>query len=64
MLRLTYGAFGSIAVEWSQVIVALSVASMAVGALGAIMQSDGKRMWLFIDRAHGVCTCRACRWHL
>jgi NADH-quinone oxidoreductase subunit N len=37
MMRLTYGAFGSIEAEWSQVLVALSIASMVVGALGAIM---------------------------
>ena len=52
MLRLTYGAFGSIAVEWSQVIMALSVASMLVGALGAIMQSDIKRMMAYSSIAH------------
>ena len=52
MLRLTYGAFGNIALEWSQVIVALSVASMVVGALGAIMQSDIKRMMAYSSIAH------------
>jgi NADH-quinone oxidoreductase subunit N len=52
MLRLTYGAFGSIVVEWSQVIVALSIASMCVGALGAIMQSDIKRMMAYSSIAH------------
>ena len=52
MLRLTYGAFGSIALEWSQVIMALSVASMVVGALGAIMQSDIKRMMAYSSIAH------------
>ena len=52
MLRLTYGAFGSIALEWSQVIIALSVCSMVVGALGAIMQSDIKRMMAYSSIAH------------
>ena len=52
MLRLTYGAFGSIAFEWSQVIMALSLASMVVGALGAIMQSDIKRMMAYSSIAH------------
>ena len=52
MLRLTYGAFGSIAAEWSQVIIALSVASMLVGALGAIMQNDIKRMMAYSSIAH------------
>ena len=52
MMRLTYGAFGSIANEWSQVLVALSIASMVVGALGAIMQSDIKRMMAYSSIAH------------
>ena len=47
MMRLTYGAFGAIEVEWSQVLVALSIASMVVGALGAIMQRDIKRMMAY-----------------
>ncbi|NBR03227.1 MAG: NADH-quinone oxidoreductase subunit N, partial [Alphaproteobacteria bacterium] len=34
LLRLTYGAFGSIADQWQQVLIALSVASMVIGALG------------------------------
>ena len=52
LLRLTYGAFGSIATEWSQVIMALSIASMLVGALGAIMQIDIKRMMAYSSIAH------------
>jgi len=52
MMRLTYGAFGSISFEWSQVLVALSITSMVVGALGAIMQSDIKRMMAYSSIAH------------
>ena len=52
MMRLTYGAFGAIEVEWSQVLVALSIASMVVGALGAIMQRDIKRMMAYSSIAH------------
>jgi NADH-quinone oxidoreductase subunit N len=52
MMRLTYGAFGSIEAEWSQVLVALSIASMLVGALGAIMQTDIKRMMAYSSIAH------------
>ena len=52
MMRLTYGAFGPIADEWSQVLIALSIASMAVGALGAIMQTDIKRMMAYSSIAH------------
>jgi NADH-quinone oxidoreductase subunit N len=52
MMRLTYGAFGAIEAEWSQVLIALSIASMAVGALGAIMQRDIKRMMAYSSIAH------------
>ena len=52
MMRLTYGAFGGIADQWSQVLVALSIASMVIGALGAIMQSDIKRMMAYSSIAH------------
>ena len=52
MMRLTYSAFGSIADQWSQVLIALSIASMLVGALGAIMQNDIKRMMAYSSIAH------------
>jgi NADH-quinone oxidoreductase subunit N len=52
MMRLTYGAFGAIEVEWSQVLIALSIASMVVGAFGAIMQRDIKRMMAYSSIAH------------
>ena len=53
MIRLTYsGAFGSIADQWSQVLIAVSIASMVVGALGAIMQNDIKRMMAYSSIAH------------
>jgi NADH-quinone oxidoreductase subunit N len=52
MMRLTYGAFGPITVEWSQVLVALSIASMVIGAFGAIMQTDIKRMMAYSSIAH------------
>jgi len=52
LMRVTYGAFGGIADQWQQVLVALSVASMVIGALGAIMQSDIKRMMAYSSIAH------------
>ncbi|MEX0502347.1 NADH-quinone oxidoreductase subunit NuoN [Alphaproteobacteria bacterium LSUCC0719] len=52
LLRLTYGAFGSIADQWQQVLIALSIASMVIGALGAIMQTDIKRMMAYSSIAH------------
>ena len=52
MLRLTYGVFGDVVVEWSQVVIALSITSMIIGALGAIMQTDIKRMMAYSSIAH------------
>ena len=52
LMRLTYGAFGGIADQWQQVLVAISVASMVIGALGAIMQSDIKRLMAYSSIAH------------
>ena len=52
LMTVTYGAFGAVADQWSQVLVALSVASMIVGATGAIMQTDIKRMMAYSSIAH------------
>jgi len=52
ILNVTYGAFGAIAFQWGQVIMALAVVSMLVGALGAIMQSNIKRMMAYSSIAH------------
>ena len=38
LLNVSYVAFADISVQWSQIFIALSVASMIVGATGAIMQ--------------------------
>ena len=52
ILNVTYGAFGAMAFQWGQVIMALAVISMLVGALGAIMQSNIKRMMAYSSIAH------------
>ena len=52
LMTVTYGAFGSVASQWSQVLVAISVTSMIIGATGAIMQSDIKRMMAYSSIAH------------
>ena len=52
LMRLTCSAFGAIADQWSQVLIAVSIASMVVGALGAIMQNDIKRMMAYSSIAH------------
>ena len=52
ILNVTYGAFGTMAFQWGQVIMALAVVSMLVGALGAIMQTNIKRMMAYSSIAH------------
>ncbi len=44
LLRLTMGAFGGMVAEWQQLIIAMSVLSMYVGAVGAIGQRNIKRL--------------------
>ena len=52
LLNVTHFVFADIRLEWMQVIIALSVTSMAVGAFGAIMQKDLKRMMAYSSIAH------------
>jgi NADH-quinone oxidoreductase subunit N len=44
LMRLTLSAFGGIAAQWQQVITALAIASMGLGAFAAIGQSNIKRL--------------------
>ncbi|MDE3060630.1 MAG: NADH-quinone oxidoreductase subunit NuoN [Pseudomonadota bacterium] len=44
--------FGHLAAQWQQIIIFVSVASMAVGALGAIMQSNFKRLLAYSSIGH------------
>jgi NADH-quinone oxidoreductase subunit N len=50
--RLVHGAFGGITPQWSQVLAALSVVSMFVGAVAAIGQKDIKRLMAYSSIAH------------
>ncbi|EEW26487.1 NADH-quinone oxidoreductase subunit NuoN [Rhodobacter ferrooxidans] len=50
--RLVHDAFGSIPGDWGQVIAGLSVASMFIGAIGAIGQRDLKRLMAYSSIAH------------
>ena len=52
ILNVTYFAFSGISDQWSQILIALSVASMIVGATGAIMQQNIKRMLAYSSIAH------------
>ncbi len=50
--RLVHDAFGGITAQWSQVLAALSVVSMFVGAVAAIGQKDIKRLMAYSSIAH------------
>ncbi|HRK43199.1 MAG TPA: NADH-quinone oxidoreductase subunit NuoN [Gemmobacter sp.] len=50
--RLVHDAFGAIPGDWSQVIAAMAVLSMFVGAIAAIGQKDIKRLMAYSSIAH------------
>jgi NADH-quinone oxidoreductase subunit N len=50
--RLVHNAFGGITPQWGQVLAALSVASMFLGAIAAIGQKDIKRLMAYSSIAH------------
>jgi NADH-quinone oxidoreductase subunit N len=50
--RLVHDAFGGIPGEWSQVLAALAVVSMFLGAIAAIGQRDIKRLMAYSSIAH------------
>ena len=50
--RLAHDAFGGITGQWAQVLAALSVASMFLGAIAAIGQRDIKRLMAYSSIAH------------
>lgn len=52
LARLVHDAFGGIPADWSQVLAALSVASMFLGAVAAIGQRDIKRLMAYSSIAH------------
>ena len=52
LTRVTYGMLAPVADSWQQVLVALAVLSMLVGAGGAIMQKDIKRLMAYSSIAH------------
>jgi NADH-quinone oxidoreductase subunit N len=50
--RVVHDGFGTIVRDWSQVLAALSVASMFLGAIAAIGQRDIKRLMAYSSIAH------------
>jgi len=51
-LRVLVGPFGGLVSEWQQVIVFISIASMAVGAFAAIQQTNIKRLMAYSSIGH------------
>ena len=50
--RLLYDAFGGVVGDWQQILVLLSVASMFLGAVGAIGQRNFKRLMAYSSISH------------
>ncbi len=50
--RLTHDAFGTVSGDWGQVLAALAVVSMFLGAVAAIGQRDIKRLMAYSSIAH------------
>ncbi|MCE9507376.1 MAG: NADH-quinone oxidoreductase subunit NuoN [Alphaproteobacteria bacterium] len=50
--RVFMGPFGDMAEQWRQVIVALSIASMALGAVAAVTQTNIKRLLAYSSIGH------------
>ncbi len=52
LVRVLVGAFGPMAVDWQQIVFFLSVASMGLGAVGAIGQTNIKRLLAYSSIAN------------
>ena len=52
LMAFTYQAFGLMAEQWSQILIALSIASMLIGTMGALMQHNIKRMLAYSSISH------------
>tara|TARA_B100000287_G_scaffold432602_1_gene492295 strand:- start:465 stop:1892 length:1428 start_codon:yes stop_codon:yes gene_type:complete len=52
LIRLLVFPFGEIIVDWGKIVIILSVTSMVIGSLGAIMQSDIKRLMAYSTINH------------
>lgn len=52
MLRLVYSAFGALIWEWRPILWAITLVTMFVGVLAALVQSDIKRMLAYSSVAH------------
>ncbi len=52
LLRVVFGAFPAMGVQWQQIIVFISIASMILGAFAAIGQSNIKRLMAYSSIGH------------
>jgi NADH-quinone oxidoreductase subunit N len=52
LMRVLIGPFGGMVEQWQQVIVLVSIASMAVGAFGALAQNNIKRLMAYSSIGH------------
>lgn len=52
LVRIIYTAFPSLISEWKQIIIFLSIASMLIGAFGAIGQNNIKRLMAYSSIGH------------
>jgi NADH-quinone oxidoreductase subunit N len=52
LIRVMIGPFGPLMAQWQQIIVFMSIASMAVGAFAAINQTNIKRMMAYSSIGH------------
>ena len=52
LLRVLMGPFGPLVAEWRQIVFLLAVASMALGAFGAIAQTNIKRLMAYSSIGH------------
>jgi len=52
LARVSFDAFGTASADWSQILAFLSVASMFLGAVAAIGQTDIKRLMAYSSIAH------------
>ncbi|WCL52596.1 NADH-quinone oxidoreductase subunit NuoN [Gimibacter soli] len=51
-VRAMFGAFGELVTEWQQVVIFISIASMIVGAVIAIVQTNIKRLMAYSSIGH------------
>lgn len=52
LTRVLTGPFGGLAAEWTQVLIVMSVASMALGGIAAIVQTNIKRLLAYSSIGH------------